>query len=122
MELRLEARRTAVGAARHWVVGRARADGVPGPVVEVVELLTSELVANAVVHGPPDGRITVRASAGGGRFTVSVTDESTDTPVPRRTAPEVPGGHGLRLVERLADGWGIDLHSGGKSVWFAVAT
>ena len=37
------------------------AEGVFGAENQVVELLTGELVANAVLHGPSDGVVRVRA-------------------------------------------------------------
>ncbi|MCU1431217.1 MAG: putative anti-sigma regulatory factor, serine/threonine protein kinase, partial [Actinotalea sp.] len=65
--------------------------------------------------------ISVRVSADRRQVTVSVTDTSTDLPVVRSTGPDVPGGHGMRLVDRLASRWGVDVHpTGGKTVWFSV--
>jgi anti-sigma regulatory factor (Ser/Thr protein kinase) len=92
-----------------------------GPVVPVVQLLTSELVANAVVHGDSE-EIEVALHLEDGVLTVGVRDMGRGMPVVRTTGPEVPGGQGLRLVERLADSVGVDRHgSGGKTVWFRVA-
>jgi hypothetical protein len=33
----------------------------------------------------------------------------------------VDGGYGLRIVDALADSWGIEPTDGGKVVWFEVA-
>ncbi|MCU1431679.1 MAG: putative anti-sigma regulatory factor, serine/threonine protein kinase, partial [Actinotalea sp.] len=96
MHLRIEARRGSIRDARHWTRARSRELGLPPSVVSVIELLTSELVANAVLHGSGQP-ISVRVSADRRQVTVSVTDTSTDLPVVRSTGPDVPGGHGMRL-------------------------
>ena len=120
MELTLPARRGAVATARRWVARQAHALGVVPSVIPVVELLTSELVANAVTHGAST-EVHVRVSLTEDAFTVAVTDGSDELPVRRATGPEVPGGHGIRLVERLSASSGVDTHAdGGKTVWFSV--
>jgi anti-sigma regulatory factor (Ser/Thr protein kinase) len=119
-DLQMSAGRGAVPAARAWVRGQAADHGLSRAVAQVVELLTSELVANAVVHtaGP---HVLVRAGMDGEFFVVEVTDGSDDLPVVRSTGPEVPGGQGMRLVDRLADSWGVDPGvDGGKTVWFRI--
>lgn len=121
-ELFLDGRPSSIRTARQWAVKHAHAVDVAPGVVRVVELLTSELAANALAHGPTEP-VRVRAGLVDGRFVVHVTDAGDDLPVVRTTGPEVPGGHGLRLVERLADEWGVVPHAdGGKTVWFAVRT
>jgi anti-sigma regulatory factor (Ser/Thr protein kinase) len=95
---------------------------LPAAVSRVIELLTSELVANAVVHGGGP-TVTIAAGRDGDHFRVAVTDSSDELPVVRTSAPDVPGGHGMRLVDRLAESWGVDRGpDGGKTVWFRVAT
>lgn len=121
MELRLAARRPSVTQARHWVADRARDGAVPEPLLAVVELLTSELVSNAVLHGPADGVVRVRTTLSAGHFTVTVDDETTRTPAVRDDPPDVPGGQGMRLVDRLASTRGVEVSPPGKSVWFRVA-
>ena len=80
---------------------------------DVVELLVSELVTNAVQHA--HGQIGVSVCVVGDRSRVEVSDMS----------PTVPGpgtcGRGLRLVGLLADRWGVDRRSQGKAVWFEVS-
>lgn len=120
MELRLAARRPAVAEARHWVAARAREQEVPEHLLPVVELLASELVANAVLHGPDGGDVTVRTERADGHFQVVVRDESAATPTVRDTPPDVPGGQGMRLVDRLATTWGVEVGPPGKAVWFRV--
>jgi len=124
MELRLEARRLSVAEARRWVVDRAREHHLDDDKVHVVQLLTSELVANAMMYGPADGEVVVRTERVDGHFGVLVRDENPEPPVVRDTPPDVPGGQGLRLVDRLATAWGVELDvpgAPGKVVWFRVA-
>lgn len=120
MELRLGAQRQSVARARHWVASHARDDGVPDRLIPLIELLTSELVANAVQHGPADGEVTVRAERADGHFRVLVTDEGGGRPVVRTTPPDVPGGQGMRIVDRLASAWGVEVGPPGTAVWFRV--
>ncbi len=51
---------------------------------------------------------------------VRVTDEAPGFPVPQQPPPDCPRGRGLRIVESLADAWGIEVQHGrpGKTVWF----
>ncbi|WP_345667136.1 ATP-binding protein [Streptomyces similanensis] len=86
---------------------------------DVAELLTSELVTNALVHTDDDAILTATVSPSGLR--VEVRDF-----VPQRPRPRVPeaaadtNGRGLVLVESLADAWGVCAHEVGKSVWFEL--
>ncbi|GGL72163.1 hypothetical protein GCM10010129_14800 [Streptomyces fumigatiscleroticus] len=104
-------------------------------VLDVVELLTSELVTNAYRHteGPASLRLT---ALGGGRLRVGVWDTSSHVPPPFDEppgghVPSVPvdagGGRGLVLVRECADSWGgWSLAEGpldrgvGKLLWFEV--
>jgi hypothetical protein len=118
--LRIDPRRASVPAAREWVTAQALHAGMPAHLVQVVELLTSEVVANAVVHAAGSD-LTVHVVVDESRLTAGVTDASDDLPVSRTTGPETPGGQGVRLVELLAGTWGTDTHpSGGKTIWFTV--
>ncbi|MFZ4139278.1 ATP-binding protein [Streptomyces griseoincarnatus] len=104
-------------------------------VVDVVELLTSELVTNAYLHteGPASLRLT---GLSGGRLRVGVWDSDPYVPAPFGGAgddsvPLAPldsgSGRGLRLVQEYADSWGgWALGDGalgrgaGKLLWFEV--
>ncbi len=122
MMLRLAPDRGSVADARHWVLRRAAEAGVAGEPGAVVELLTSELVANAVVHGPPDGDITVHVRSQDRTFEVAVADDSPTVPVVRHSDPLSEGGRGMMLVELMAAEWGVRVEDGDrKAVWFQVA-
>ena len=65
--------------------------------------------------------LIVTPDADGGRSVhVRVTDEARGFPVPPEPAPDGGRGRGLRIVESLADAWGIEMQHGqaGKTVWF----
>ena len=87
----------------------------------MVALLTTEAVANAVVHGPDDGPVEVDVVCTERSVRVSVTDASPMLPILRVVEPTAPGGRGVMLIDRLASSWGVD-HAGrgGKTVWFEV--
>jgi anti-sigma regulatory factor (Ser/Thr protein kinase) len=86
---------------------------------EVAEQLVSELVANVVRHtgGHSFGLRVVRRQ-GGVRF--EVRDPSRALPCLILGDAEDDSGRGLQLVNLLADRWGADLMSRGKSVWFEL--
>lgn len=82
-------------------------------------LLVSELVTNGILHAGTE--IEVEATLAGGRLRVEVADADPNVPVRRNPAPTATSGRGLRLVERVADRWGVERHDGGKAVWFELA-
>jgi anti-sigma regulatory factor (Ser/Thr protein kinase) len=85
---------------------------LPGPVLEVAQLLLSELVTNSMRHAGlgPDDRIRVRAEAGLGRLRVDVFDGGRAHKPPLaggiRPNPGARSGWGLYLVDTLATRWG----------------
>lgn len=89
-------------------------------VLDRAELLTTELVTNAVRHGGPP--ITVEVSCEGtAGMTVKVSDGSDDEPVVQDVTPLDESGRGVLLVDLLSDEWGVSqLPGDGKTVWFAL--
>lgn len=90
-------------------------------VVEVVELLSSELVTNAVHHAKSDARVT--AAVIGNRVRVSVSDNGPGLPVAGSGSTEEESGRGLQLVEVLSTAWGVDVGGPGdpgKTIWFEL--
>ena len=86
---------------------------------EVTELLTSELVTNAVVHAASPA--IVRVVVEGARLRVEVDDASIEPAVVVRSSDlEQGSGRGLLLVEELATRWGSDIRPDGKTVWFEL--
>ncbi|MFD3583886.1 ATP-binding protein [Streptomyces sp. NPDC058683] len=105
-----EARRELRELLRHW--------GKPGR-SEIAELLTSELVTNALVH--TDREAVLTAVVGPSQLRVEVRDFVGRRP--RVRAPDTGDGthgRGLVLVDSLADAWGVQPHEVGKSVWFEL--
>jgi serine/threonine-protein kinase RsbW len=122
-------------AGRVWRFLPARAEAVPlarqlvgeldvdSATARVLALLTSEVVTNAVVHGPTgdDDQISLDARLTDDHVFVQVCDEGSDTEpaIGRRPDPLEAGGHGLRVVERLAAAWGTRLDEI-RCVWFRL--
>ncbi|MFJ7248903.1 ATP-binding protein [Kitasatospora sp. NPDC098652] len=91
---------------------------------EVGELLTSELVGNAVLHSGLPGRlIWVSFDLNATRLRIEVHDAGERPPVPQRPDPAAGGGRGLLLVAALAGEWGCFPRPGGvgKVVWCECA-
>jgi anti-sigma regulatory factor (Ser/Thr protein kinase) len=122
-ELVLAASKHAPRTVRHWVMRAVAAEGVVGPVNQVIELLTAELVSNAVQHGAPDGDVRIAVRIGRGAVRVCVTDEGDGWPQVRRPEITALDGRGLVLVEALSSSWGVVAEvGGGKTTWFEVGT
>ncbi|MEU1850627.1 ATP-binding protein [Streptomyces sp. NPDC019990] len=86
---------------------------------DVAELLTSELVTNAIVH--TDHEAVLTATVGPRGLRVEVRDFVARRPRLRLPATdEGTNGRGLFLVQSLADDWGVRAHGVGKSVWFEL--
>ena len=84
-----------------------------------VALITSELVTNAVVHAAGDVVLTLDLT--NRLLRIEVSDLSSDEPIMRDAEPSGAGGWGLRLVDALATGWGLEISPNGKTVWCDIA-
>nr|WP_239146478.1 ATP-binding protein [Streptomyces sp. SID10815] len=113
---------SAVPSARREVVAIVRAWSLPlsQDTVETLELLTGEVIANAVTHTGKGCRVTV--SWDGARVRLEAEDEKAGPlaeTVPAGTEEE--SGRGLWLVDCLALAWGCHPSAmGGKTVWFEI--
>jgi anti-sigma regulatory factor (Ser/Thr protein kinase) len=106
----------AAGAARRFVRESCEIWAVAPAIREVAELLSSELVSNAVEHAHSSSRITVTGT--GSALRVSVRDYSrTPIPWPRPIDIGAFRGRGLHLVAGLSQSWGVHQHSDGKTIW-----
>jgi hypothetical protein len=117
--LRLAPDEGAPGAARRAVAGMRP---VLGPhVLESASLLVSEVVTNAVRHvrHRPNDAIVMHVQLHPDVVRVDVTDpgEGFDPADRRPTEPE--RGWGLRLLDDVADRWGVDRGSR-NTVWFEL--
>lgn len=104
----------ALAAGREGVRGFLASLDLPHAMVaRAAEVLTCELVSNAVRHagGTPGIKITLSDD----RLIIAVADRSPAPP--SRRPPDSTGGRGLMLVDSLADSWGFNASSDGKTVW-----
>ena len=112
-----------VRAARSFV---EKSLGEAGPATtDAAVLLASETVTNAVLHSNsrrPGGTVTVTVIEIGGGIRVEVADDGSEmsTPVVKGHGC-VSGGHGLLLVQTMADQWGYVRDESGTMVWFWLA-
>lgn len=97
---------------------------VPG--IELVELVVSELAANAVQHsdsGQPGGKFTLHLAEFDGRWRVRVDDAGGSTePCVKATAADVDeAGRGLALVAALSSDWGVVGDHYARAVWAEIS-
>jgi anti-sigma regulatory factor (Ser/Thr protein kinase) len=120
-ELRLRPESAAPGLARAAIA--AAASALPPMVVADAELLTSELVSNAVRHADldPSQEIVVRIVADG-NVRVEVADPGPPFDADLREPSTDSSGWGLLLLDEIATSWGVELEGSGKRVWFEVGT
>jgi anti-sigma regulatory factor (Ser/Thr protein kinase) len=116
----LPADRTACALARSWSAERLAPLGLDQALQEDIVLCIDELVANVISHTSSSPVLTIRVHDG---VHVEVADTSGVPAAMRPPSDGLPGGWGLRIVDRVADRWGcVPKAGGGKIVWFAVAT
>jgi anti-sigma regulatory factor (Ser/Thr protein kinase) len=106
-----------VAAARHVVAQVLDAWAVAGSRDDAV-LLVSELVTNVVRHVAGRSAMRLELRLAQPLLHVAVVDNSAAPPVVRSGTSA--GGHGLGLVEAMADRWGSEEHDGGKRIWFEL--
>ena len=111
-----------VREARRWVARRCREDCRADIDPAVVQLLTSEVVTNAVVHG--GAPVSVDVACTDDRVEVRVSDTGPASPLRREAGPTATSGRGMALLDTLAERWGVDRATRpavGKTVWFLLA-
>ena len=119
VELRLPPEPIATTLARAAVA--AVGSGLPEGVVSDVELLTSEVVSNAVRHAnlDPTQEIVLRIVSDG-YVRVEVADPGPPFEAQQRRRGSGSSGWGLFLVDALATSWGVEPEGRGKKVWFEL--
>lgn len=117
VEMELEPDRQNVSRARKFAVEHAASIGHEDT-IDVVELLVSELVTNAVLHAGT--QVNLRLSYDDGVLRVEVRDTSAAQARQRHYGTGATTGRGLELIEALATDWGVDTDADRKTVWFTV--
>jgi anti-sigma regulatory factor (Ser/Thr protein kinase) len=108
-----------VTVARHYVETARRTLGARVD-PDILAVLTSELVANAVTVAA--GEVSVTIGLVDDRLRVEVRDHGFGMPEVLHPPPsDTSGGRGLMIVEELADAWGVQQFLPGKIVWFELA-
>ena len=89
-----------------------------GDLLDVVTLLVSEAVTNAIVHAGSEVEVSVELRPETVR--IEVFDSMTAEPVPRDATDDETSGRGMALIDAMASSWGVEPRPNGKSVWFEV--
>jgi anti-sigma regulatory factor (Ser/Thr protein kinase) len=79
------------------------------------QLVVSELTTNAVIHARTPFSVSVRV--GPAAIRLAVTDNSLALPQVKDVPPTAVSGRGLRLIDAIADSWGVEPTANGKAVW-----
>ena len=119
IELRLPPEPIAPILARAAVT--AIGSGLPESVVSDAELLTSEVVSNAVKHADldPSQKIVLRVATDE-CLRIEVADPGPPFEAALRRRSSGTGGWGLFLIEAIATSWGVEPEGAGKKVWFEL--
>ena len=110
LEPHLEARRVVAAPCR----------GLARDVVEIAQLLTSELVKHASHHGA--GSIGIEVTLSESALRIVVHDDGGGQSHRAAVDPRSIYGRGLMLVESLAARWGVTPQADGKRIWFELRT
>jgi anti-sigma regulatory factor (Ser/Thr protein kinase) len=109
----------AAAEARRQIRAAIFAWGVPVD-TPAAELLTSELVTNAITHEPGE-TVTLVLTCGCSQLRVDVHDTSRSMPVAVNAPADAEAGRGLMLVASLSTEWGCYRTPKGKAVYFTLA-
>lgn len=116
----LTTRRDTPRAARHAF--ESFAAGYGEDVAATGALLVSEIVTNAVLHGPADreSAVGLHFETAGETLQVEVSDEGAGfAPVARCDGQDDGSGWGLHIVAAVAESWGVD-RGRPTRVWFEL--
>ncbi|XRQ10149.1 ATP-binding protein [Actinomadura welshii] len=101
--------------ARRAVRERAAKIVADETLLDDVELMAAEAIANAILHGT--GIVTVTVATDGGRIRVDITD---DGPAADDSGgePRLDHGRGLTVIDALAAEWGLEQSPQRTRLWF----
>ena len=99
----------------------AQLRGLAPSLIESVPLIVSELATNSIRHAGTGFELEIDVTEE--RIRIAVTDTGAGEPKVRSPKPSDTSGRGLRIVELLADEWGVvpSTPRQGKTVWFVVS-
>lgn len=122
--MRLDFHGASVRAARERL-RRDLSGTCPAARMEDARLVMSELVANSLRHARPlsDQKIAVGWTVLPGVLRLTVTDGGSpgSVPTPRRPGELATGGRGLKIVQSLAERWGVEAEDSSTTVWAELA-
>ena len=119
IELRLHADRAAPSSAR--ASAAKLLERLPADRAGDAELLISELVTIAVVHSAEEASdVVLRIADDEATLRVEVRDAGEWFDAERTTPDEAARTWGLRLLDRMADRWGIERREGHTLAWFEI--
>src|SRR4051794_23917926 len=113
-EFQLSGGLSQVPQARHFTT-EALTDVDDQALIADAVAVVSELTTNALLHGRPPVGLAVQWDPAVVR--IEVSDGSAATPVRGRPDTNTMTGRGIRLVEALAQRWGVEPSASGKTVW-----
>ena len=109
VELAVSSEPDAVPRARRWLAEQVEA---PAAMLEDAQLVLSELLSNALLHGLAPIVAWFRPTGDGLR--VEVSDGSRRSLVIPVRSREAMTGRGLALVAALSDSWGVEVPADGN--------
>lgn len=116
--LTLQGDPTSAAVARHFVTGVLHSWRLSLVADGDVELLTSELVGNAIRYG--EAPFSVIVEYAGDTVRVAVGDGAPALPRRLQADPGATGGRGIQIVHDVAARWGVTRTADGKRVWFEL--
>lgn len=115
----LPARSASPAAARRVIASVLPAWGLT-ELVDDAQLVTSELVTNALSHAAGQDSYELELTARPDGVRIALADGSTVRPIVEELKSSRPSGRGIAIIEKLATRWGADDHEGGKKVWIEL--
>lgn len=106
-----------VARGRRLVVDAA--GPLPPDTVEILRLLTSEMVTNGIQHART--ALTLGVTLTEAHVLVTVADLSSVLPVVKPIDFQRQSGRGLSLISQLADDYGAINDDDGKTSWFTIS-
>jgi anti-sigma regulatory factor (Ser/Thr protein kinase) len=119
VELSLAAQPASAAVARDFLRQTVR-ERTSSERLDAGALIVSELVTNAVMHGTAPIRLELHLGLGELRVDVFDAAPAEDVAIHRDGVVDDTSGRGLRIVENLADAWGVRSCGGEKCVWATI--